>query len=203
MVNNITSEATLPSGQRVQFHVGGPTAEMMFNEGDIVGVLYRASNIAMFAPYLYNTSIIDPFGEPGSPPSLGYYLSSRTDSRGTLSLRNDLQSATFLPILAIDVCKFYIGGGGGGGGGGRGLDCTDEAQRLGRNSLSVGVILSSSPDCQYNFMTCSSLSATYYNHLYLFPISMQVYRALLMSCMLKFVWEMIVWTGKINYFGAH
>ena len=112
MVNFITSEATLPSGQRVQFHVGGPTAEMMFNEGDIIGVLYRASNIAAFAPYVYNTSTINPFGEPGSPPSLGYYLSSRTDDRGTLSLRNNLQSATFLPILAIDVCKFCMGGAG-------------------------------------------------------------------------------------------
>lgn len=107
MVNCITSNATLPNGQRVLFHVGGPTAEMMFSEGDIVGILYRASDIATSAPYLYNASIIDPFGEPGSPLPLGYYLSSRSDSRGTLSL-GSLQSATFLPILAIDVCKFCV-----------------------------------------------------------------------------------------------
>jgi hypothetical protein len=107
MVNCITSEATLPNDERVQFHVGGPTSEIMFNEGDIVGVLYRASNIATFAPYLYDTSIIDSFGEPGSSPPLGYYLSSRTDDRSPLSL-GSLQPATFLPILAIDVCKFCV-----------------------------------------------------------------------------------------------
>jgi hypothetical protein len=126
MVNCITSETTLPNGERVQFHVGGPTSEIMFNEGDIVGMLYRASNIATFAPYLYDTSIIDPLGEPESSPPLGYYLSSRTDERGTLLL-SSLQPATLLPILAIDVCKFLCSGrssdllvcvcvGGGGGG---------------------------------------------------------------------------------------
>ena len=106
MVNCITSRATLPNGERVQFHVGGPTSGIVFSEGDIIGMLYRASDVASFAPYLYNTSIINPFRKEGSP-SLGYSLSTRSDSRSPLSL-TDLQPATFLPILALDLCKFCV-----------------------------------------------------------------------------------------------
>ena len=105
MVNCITSEANLPSGEKVQFHVGGPTSEIAFSKGDIIGMLYRASSIASFAPYLYNTSAINLFGEQGSP-LLGYSLSSRSE-RDQLSLGN-LRAATFLPILALDLCKFSM-----------------------------------------------------------------------------------------------
>lgn len=103
MVNCISSEAGLPSGETAQFHVGGPTSGIVFNEGDIIGILYRSSSITSFAPYLYNTSAINPFGEQGSSPLLGYSLSTRGE-RDRLSLRN-LQAATFLPVLALDLCK--------------------------------------------------------------------------------------------------
>ena len=106
MVNCITSQATLPNGKRVQFHTGGPTSGIVFGEGDIIGMLYRASDIASFAPYVYNTSIIYSFREQGNPP-LGYFQSTRSDSRSSLSL-SDLQPATFLPILALDLCKFRV-----------------------------------------------------------------------------------------------
>lgn len=105
MVNCIASETTLPSGERVGFHVGGPPSGMVFSEGDIVGILYRPSDIASFASYLYNTNAVNPFGEwRESQPPVGYYLSSRIDSTTPLSL-TDLQPDTFLPILALDVCK--------------------------------------------------------------------------------------------------
>lgn len=105
MINCIVSEATLPSGEIIRFHVGGPTSDIMFSEGDIIGMLYRSSDISTFSPYLYDTSIVNPFGEPGSPPPLGYLLYTRTDSRTPLSVRG-LSARTFLPILALDTCKF-------------------------------------------------------------------------------------------------
>lgn len=102
----ITSEATLPNGETVQYHVGGPSSGMMFSEGDIIGILFRSLSVASFAPYLYNTSIVNPFGEQGDNPPLGYSLTSRTE-RSHLSLQ-DLQAAAFLPVLALELCEFTL-----------------------------------------------------------------------------------------------
>ena len=107
MLQCVTSQATLPSEETVRFHSGGPASGsegMMFSEGDIIGILFRSSSVASFVPYVYNTSIINPFEEQGSDPPLGFSLSSRTE-RVRLSLR-DLEAATFLPMLALDLCKF-------------------------------------------------------------------------------------------------
>lgn len=102
----ITSEVTLGDGETARFHFGGPLPGiegLSFNEGDIIGILFRAE-VAAFVPYLYNTSIVNPFQDRTDKELLGYFLTTRTE-RPELSLRN-LQSAPMLPILALDLCKF-------------------------------------------------------------------------------------------------
>ena len=102
----ITSEATLGDGETARFHFGGPlpgVEGLSFNEGDIIGILFR-TDVAAFVPYLYNTSIINPFRDQSDEELLGYFLTIRNE-RPDLSLRN-LQSAPMLPMLALDLCKF-------------------------------------------------------------------------------------------------
>lgn len=102
-----TSEVTLGDGETARFHFGGPLPGregLSFSEGDIIGVLFRAESVAALVPYLYNTSIVNPFRDQIDRELLGYFLTTRGE-RPVLSLQN-LKSAPMLPMLALDLCKF-------------------------------------------------------------------------------------------------
>lgn len=105
----IVSEARQDDGTTVRFHTGGPTQTsegLTFREGDILGILFRSANAASFAPYLYNTSVVNLFQNQldHQQPPIGYFLSTRAE-RTQLSLQN-LQADTLLPLLSLDICKF-------------------------------------------------------------------------------------------------
>lgn len=102
----VTSEVTLDNGERARFYSGGPTTGTMgitFSEGDILGIYFRRFSIASFVPYLYNTSIVNPFQDQESQP-LGYYVNARSQ-KSRVSLQN-INVATMLPLLALDLCEF-------------------------------------------------------------------------------------------------
>ena len=110
MQHCVMSEAVLASGEEARFHIGGPilgSEGLAFKEGDIIGILFRSRNVASFTPYLYNTSIINPFRDTVDNP-LGYYISTRSQ-RTQLSLQNsNLVTAALLPLLALDICKYTV-----------------------------------------------------------------------------------------------
>ena len=102
----ITSETVLDSGERVRFHSGGLSEDkegLEFSEGDIIGILFRSGSVADVVPYLYDTSVVNPFQEP---QPLSYYLSTKVE-KSKHSLGN-LDSDTLLPVLVLDVCKFIL-----------------------------------------------------------------------------------------------
>ena len=101
----VASEVTLGAGETVRFHNGGPlpgVEGLRFSEGDIIGLLLRAESVAAFAPYLYNTSVVNPFqGQEYQP--LSFFQTTRRE-QSPVSLQS-LQSAPLLPLLALDLCK--------------------------------------------------------------------------------------------------